>query len=134
MSEILAFVNRGAAKVTPATTEKVLRKLPLWKAEFTQLPTSAFPHLEGQLQFLAEAVEDVLGGAYAELPYCALAGAVFALTYTHNAMDLIPDHQGELGLADDSSVVRAVLLQHEKAFARYAQSRGISWDQITSEP
>jgi hypothetical protein len=49
-------------------------------------------------------------------------------------MDLIPDHRGERGRADDSSVVRAVLIQHEKAFAEYAASRKLEWGRITSKP
>ena len=37
MPEIVAFVNRGAASITPAIVEKVLRHLPQWKLEFTQI-------------------------------------------------------------------------------------------------
>ncbi len=134
MSEIVAFVNHGASLITPAVVEKVLRHIPLWKAEFTQINAPHFPHLVDQLQFLADAVEDTAEGAYKDLPYVAFCGAVFALTYAHKTMDLIPDHKGELGRADDSSVVRAVLIQNEKAFARYAAAQGVEWVQITSKP
>jgi uncharacterized membrane protein YkvA (DUF1232 family) len=130
MSEIVAFVNRGASSVSPAMAQKVLRRLPLWKAEFTQLQVPKFPHLVDQLEFLADVVEDSCEGAYLELPYHALAAAVFALTYAHRELDLIPDHMGERGRADDSSVVRAVLIQHEKAFARYAEAQGVDWPRI----
>ena len=37
MSEIVKFVNHGAATITPAMAEKVLRHLPQWKLEFTQI-------------------------------------------------------------------------------------------------
>lgn len=134
MSEIVAYVNHGAALITPAIVERVVRKLPLWKAEFTQINAPQFPHLISQLEFLADAVEDTTDGAYKDLSYVAFASAVFALTYAHKKMDLIPDHRGELGRADDSSVVRAVLIQHEKAFAKYAESQGLSWARITSKP
>ena len=134
MSEIVAYVNHGAALITPAIVERVVRKLPLWKAEFTQINAPQFPHLISQLEFLADAVEDTTDGAYKDLSYVAFASAVFALTYAHKKMDLIPDHKGELGRADDSSVVRAVLIQHEKAFAKYAESQGLSWARITSKP
>jgi uncharacterized membrane protein YkvA (DUF1232 family) len=133
MPEIVAYVNHGAALMTPAVVEKTLRKLPLWKAEFSQLNTPKFPHLVRQLEFLTEAVEDAAEGAYKDLPYHAFAGAVFALIYAHRKEDLIPDHKGDLGRADDSSVVRAVLIQYEKAFAAYATSRGVSWPSITSK-
>ena len=64
MSEIAKFVNRGAASITPAVAEQVLRHLPQWKLEFTQINAPKFPHLVDQLEFLADAVEDAVEGAY----------------------------------------------------------------------
>ncbi len=55
MPEIVAFVNRGAATITPAIVDKVLRHLPQWKLEFTQIYEPLFPHLTDQLEFLADA-------------------------------------------------------------------------------
>ena len=113
-----------AASITPTIAEKVLRQLPQWKLEFTQINTPHFPHLVDQLEFLANAVEDAVEGAYKDLPYTAVAQAVFALVYAHKKMGIIPDSILELGRADDSSVVRAVLIQNEKAFAAYASAQG----------
>ena len=134
MSDIAKFVNRGAASTTPAIAEKVLRLLPQWKLEFTQINAPKFPHLVDQLEFLADAVEDSVEGAYKELPYVAVAQAVFALLYAHKKMGMLPDAVMELGRADDSSVVRAVLIQNEKDFAIYAGKQGVDWRQITSQP
>jgi uncharacterized membrane protein YkvA (DUF1232 family) len=134
MSEIVNFVNHGAASVTPAVTEKVLRQLPQWKLEFTQIYAPLFPHLVDQLEFLADAVEDSAEGAYRDLPYVALAQAVFALIYAHKKVGIIPDSVLNLGRADDSSIVRAVLIQNEKAFAIYAASQNFEWSKITSAP
>jgi len=134
MPEIAEYVNHGARFITPAVVEKVLRKLPLWKAEFTQIAAPKYPHLVDQLEFLANAVEDFAEGAYKDLPYSALTAAVFALTYAHKKVDIIPDYINETGRADDSSVVRAVLIMHEKAFARYATANGFEWSRITSRP
>jgi hypothetical protein len=39
-----------------------------------------------------------------------------------------------LGHSDDSSVARAVLILHEKAFAAYADKLGLEFDRITSKP
>ena len=72
MSEIAKFVNNGAASITPGVAENVLRQLPQWKLEFTQINAPLFPHLVDQLEFVADAVEDSLEGAYKELPYSAL--------------------------------------------------------------
>jgi len=134
MPEIAKFVNGAAASITPNIAEKVLRQLPQWKLEFTQIRTPQFPHLVDQLEFLANAVEDAVEGAYKDLPYTAVAQAVFALLYAHKKMGIIPDSILELGRADDSSVVRAVLIQNEKAFAAYATAQGVNWQKITSQP
>jgi uncharacterized membrane protein YkvA (DUF1232 family) len=134
MPEIAKFVNGGAGSITPAIAEKVLRQLPQWKLEFTQISAPKFPHLVDQLEFLADAVEDSVEGAYKELPYTAVAQAVFALLYAHKKTNMLSDQLLELGRADDSSVVRAVLIQNEKAFALYAGKQGLSWQKITSQP
>src|SRR5208283_3872153 len=136
MPEIAKFVNSAAATITPVIAEKVLRQLPQWKLEFTQINAPRFPHLVDQLEFLADAVEDAVEGAYKDLPYSAVAQAVFALIYAHKKTGMIPgmipESVVELGRADDSSVVRAVLIQNEKEFAIFAGKQGVDWRQITS--
>ena len=134
MPEIVEFVNRGAASVTPAVVEKVLRSLPQWKLEFTQIYEPLFPHLGSQLDLLANAVEDFAEGAYKELPFYAIAQATFALIYAHKKVGIIPDAVLNLGRADDSSVVRAVLIPNEKVFAIYAAAQDLDWSRITSQP
>jgi len=134
MSEIAKFVNNGSASVTPSVAEKVLRHLPQWKLEFTQINAPKFPHLVDQLEFLADAVEDAVEGAYKELPYAAVAQAVFALIYAHKKTGIIPEGVLEMVGADNSSVVRAVLIQNEKAFAIFAGTQGVDWRKITSKP
>jgi len=91
MPEIAKFVNNGAASITPGVAKKVLRQLPQWKLEFTQIHAPLFPHLVDQLEFLANAVEDVVEDAYDELPYEAVSQAVFALIYAHKKGGVIPD-------------------------------------------
>ena len=134
MPEIAKFVNNAAGIITPTIAEKVLHQLPQWKLEFTQIHAPKFPHLVDQLEFLADAVEDAVEGAYKDLPYAAVAQAVFALLYAHKKTSLIPESILDLGRADDSSVVRAVLIQNEKAFAIYAGTQGANWKKITSHP
>jgi hypothetical protein len=134
MSEFVSYVKHGSSLITPRIVDKVLRHLPLWKAEFTQINAPKFPHLVDQLEFLANAAEDFAEGAYKDLPYVAFAEALFALTYVHKKCDLIPDLMLRLERADESSVVRVVLIQNERAFSSYAQSQGIDWKNITSDP
>ena len=111
-----------------------MRNLALWRAEFAQINAPHFPHLVDQLEFLADVVEDVAEGAYKELPYIAFSRAVFAVMYAHKKVNIIPDMVSGFGRADDSSVVRAVLIQNEKTFAKYAAHTGFNWSKITSKP
>ena len=134
MSEISKFVNGGASSITPSIAEKVLRQLPQWKLEFTQINAPKFPHLVDQLEFLADAVEDAVEGAYKDLPYATVAQSVFALVYAHKKTNMLSDGLLHVGRDDDSSVVRAVLIQNEKAFAAYATKQGVDWLKITSQP
>jgi hypothetical protein len=134
MSDIAKFVNHGASAITPGLAGKVLRQLPQWKLEFTQINAPNFPHLVDQLEFLADVVEDATEGAYKDLPYVAIAQSVFALLYVHKKMGIIPEGMLEISGADNSSVVRAVLIQNEKTFAVYANSQGVEWRKITSQP
>ena len=134
MPEIAKFVNNAAGSITPAIAQKVLHQLPQWKLEFTQIHAPKFPHLVDQLEFLADAVEDAVEGAYKDLTYTAVAQAVFALIYAHKKIGIIPEGILELGRADDSSVVRAVLIQNEKTFAIYAAAQGVNWQKITNQP
>ena len=134
MSEFVRFVNHGASLITPALVGQVMRQLPVWKAEFAQINAPSYPHLVDQLEFLADVVEDCYEGAYKELPYFALAEAVFALMYAHKKIDIIPDTVLQMGRADDSSVVRAVLIQNEAAFQKYAKANQVSWEAVTSKP
>src|SRR4026209_2199526 len=134
MSEFVNYVNHGSSLITQRVVEQVLRQLPLWKVEFTQINAPKYPHLVDQLEFLADVVEDVAEGVYRELPYLAFARAVFAVMYAHKKVNIIPDMVSGFGRADDSSVVRAVLMQNELAFAKYAASQGVDWAQITSKP
>jgi uncharacterized membrane protein YkvA (DUF1232 family) len=134
MSEIVKFVDHGAEQITPAVVEKVLRQLPIWKVEFTQINAPLFPHLVDQLEFLADVVEDFADGVYKDLPYTAFAEAVYALTYANKQVGIIPNFTPFMSRADDSAVVRAVLMQNQKAFARYAELNGTDWTKITNNP
>ena len=134
MSQFADYVNHGAARITPRVVDQVLRHLPLWKVEFTQIHAPRYPHLVDQLEFLANVVEDFAEGAYKDMPFYAVAQAVFALTYAHRKVDIVPDVVVDIGRADDSSIVRAVLIQNEKAFAIYAGAQGSDWQKITSKP
>jgi uncharacterized membrane protein YkvA (DUF1232 family) len=134
MGEIVKFVHNGASKITPKVLRGIHKKLPLLKLEFANINDPKHPHLGGQLGFLANVIEDFAEGMAEELPYVAIANAAFALVYAHRQMDLIPDSVPVFGHADDSAVVRAVLIEHEKVLAHYAETHGKIWNTISVEP
>ena len=131
MSEIAEYVHHDASRITPQILRGVYKKLPLLKVEFTQIHAPKFPHLVDQLEFLADVVEDFAEGQADDLGYVAVASAAFALIYAHRQMDLIPDSVPKIGLADESSVVRTVLIEHERMLAKHAAKLGIKWESIT---
>lgn len=134
MPEIVQFVHRGAAQITPRILRGVHKKLPFLKMSFTQIQAPNYPHLVEQLEFLANVVEDFAEGEEDDLPYITVAGAVFALIYAHRQKDLIPDFVPEFGHADESAVVRAVLIEHEKILAGYAGRHQLNWPKLTVNP
>ena len=134
MSEIAQFVHHGAAQITPKILRGVHKKLPFLKMAFTQINAPKYPHLVEQLEFLADVVEDFAEGAEDGLPFVTVASGVFALIYAHREKDLIPDFVPEFGHADESSVVRAVLIEHEKVLADYAIRHHVNWANITVNP
>ncbi|MEO5802604.1 MAG: DUF1232 domain-containing protein [Verrucomicrobiota bacterium] len=133
MGEIVKFVHNGASKITPKILKGIHKKLPMLKLEFANINDPKHPHLAEQLEFLADLIEDFAEGMAEELPFVAVANAAFALVYAHRQMDLIPDTVPEFGHADDSAVVRAVLIEHEKVLAEYADKNGKVWNAITVE-
>lgn len=133
-SEIAQFVENGASRITPHVIESLLHKLPMLKAEFTQINEPLLPHLVDQLEFLADSVEDVADSSYPHLSYHAFCAAAFALIYAHNAVDIIPDEVPGMGHADDSAVVRYVLLRYKTEFEAYAINRELDWNTITTGP
>ncbi|MBM4455836.1 MAG: hypothetical protein FJ411_05545 [Verrucomicrobia bacterium] len=134
MAEIAAFAQRGASRVTPKIMHNLLHRLPMLKAEFTQIHAPKFPHLVEQLEFLADVVEDFAEGAYKDIPYSAAAAAAFAIIYTHRLLDIIPDFIAKISFEDDSAVVRAVLIMFEKDFEKYAHAQHLNWKKVTVEP
>jgi uncharacterized membrane protein YkvA (DUF1232 family) len=131
MPEVANFVRHHAAQITPHTLEKLMHRMALLKAEFTQIEDPKYPHLVDQLEFLANVVEDFADNQLPHMPYHAVSAAAFALLYVHRHMDIIPDFIKQHGHADDSAIVRAALIEHENAFRAYALEQGVDWSEIT---
>jgi uncharacterized membrane protein YkvA (DUF1232 family) len=133
MAEIAEFVRSGAAKITPGVLKGMHKKLPMIKLQFAQLHAPKYPHLIPQLQLLANLVEDFADGKAEEIPLTTVAAASFAIIYAQRQWDLIPDPIHDVGRADDSSVVRAVIIENEKVLSQYAEKQGLNWRTISAE-
>ncbi len=134
MAEMAEFVRGGASKITPAVLQRVYKALPMMKLQFAQLHAPKFPHLVPQLQLLANVVEDYVDGKADEIPLTTVAASAFAIIYAQRQWDLIPDPIHDVGRADDSSVVRVVLIENEKVLSDYAAKQGLNWRTISVNP
>ncbi|MGD0410630.1 MAG: hypothetical protein ABSC18_02925 [Verrucomicrobiota bacterium] len=120
--------------VTPKILKGVHKRLPFLKLKFTEFENPAFPQLSEQLEFLADVVEDFAEGVEEELPYSTVVAATFALIFADRQVDMIPDALPAPGFADDSAVVRSVLIEHQKVLAAYAQRHEMKWDAVSVKP
>ncbi|HEY5769001.1 MAG TPA: YkvA family protein [Terrimicrobium sp.] len=134
MNGIHEFVIRGGQAVTAGQMDAFRRKLPFLKIKAELLDEPDLPHLKPQTNFLVRYAEDVLDGAYPCSDLQAIAETVFALSYLLKEVDIIPDSVPHLGLADDSAVLRAVLMGHESEFRDFAMKGELDFDSVTTEP
>jgi uncharacterized membrane protein YkvA (DUF1232 family) len=133
MNGIHEFVIRGGQTVTAGQMDAFRRKLPFLKVKAEMLDVPEFPHLKRQANFLVRYAEDVLDGAYPCSDLQAIAETVFALGYLLKEVDIIPDSVPGMGLADDSAVLRAVLMGHEEEFRAFAKKEDLDFSAVTTE-
>jgi uncharacterized membrane protein YkvA (DUF1232 family) len=63
-----------------------------------------------------------------------LHSTTLPLAYAHKQRDLIPDSNVEFGYADDSAVVRVVLMENERVLSAYAKRHHLNWNRVTVKP
>jgi len=66
-------------------------------------------------------VRDYWEGNYQKIPYLSIGAIVFALLYTLNPFDLIPDVIPFIGQVDDATVVAVCLMMVEQDLHQYRQ-------------
>lgn len=133
MHEIHDYVLKGGQAMTLGAMNAFRQKLPLLNVKAETIETDNFPHLPAQVRMLSRFAEDSLDGAYVPDDFPAVGETVFALGYLLKDVDIIPDSVPGSGYADDSSVVRAVLIAHEPEFRKFAGFAGIDWETITTD-
>ncbi len=77
-------------------------------------------------------VEDYVESVDDALPLVAVAEAAYALAYAHKQLGLIPNHLPHIGHADESSIVRTILIENERALSEYAERHETNW--VTVKP
>ena len=134
VESISEYVERRATLLMPEQLDKLRADLPLLNVRFAAIAVPQFPHLQQQLKLLADFFEDTADGVFQAGSDASRKETAFALGYTAKETDIIPDFIPEIGYADDSLIVRAVLSRHEEIFHNYCRFRKIRWSGISFAP
>ena len=134
VESISEYVEQRAMLLTPGQLERLRADLPLLNVRFAAIGVPQFPHLQRQLKLLADFFEDTADGVFQAGSDASWKETAFALGYTAKETDIIPDFIPEIGYADDSLIVRAVLSRHEEIFHDYCRFRKIRWSGISFAP
>ena len=111
------IIKDGAQNVTEKDVENVINKSEEIQKKFSAKgPLSRFIE-DGQL--LISIVKDYWSGTYRQIPYGAIASAVFTLIYVLNPFDLVPDMLPLIGQLDDVAVMGACLILVEQDLHKY---------------
>ena len=124
--------NEEDSEVAAKPFDGIHHRLPQLKLEFAEIHAPKIPHLFDQLEVLANVVEDYAEGADEAIPFFVIAEACLALAYAHKQTHLIPDHIEDVGYADESSVVRTVFIENEKALSEYCKRHGLDFAEATT--
>ena len=131
---ISVYVEERAALLTSEELEELRPNLGMLTLQFTTIAAPEFPHLQAQLKFLAEFLEDTGEGLFPTASEASRKEAAFAIRYAAKEADIIPDFIPEIGYADDSLIVRTVLNRHRDVFCDYCRFRDIAWSEISLLP
>src|ERR1700741_44097 len=134
VESISEYVEWCAVQLTPDHLVGLRTDLPLLKIQFAVIAVPQFPQLQQQLKLLADFFEDTADGVFQAGSDAARKETAFALRYTAKETDIIPDFVPEIGYADDSLIVRAVLSRHQDVFRVYCRFRKIRWSKISFAP
>lgn len=133
-TEFINYIENGATRLTPRHVQQLVSDLPELRNEFAKMRASTFPETERQLWFLAAVVEAVWTDRYRDMPYRAALEAAFAVSYFHQAVDLIPDALEVIGLTDDAAVVQTVLARNAGAYEKFATATQLDWAEFLLKP
>ena len=134
VASISEYIEQGAALLSSEELDDLRTALPVLNLQFAAIEAPQFPHLQQQLKLLADFFEDTADGVFPAGSEASRKEAAFALRYAAKETDIIPDFVPEIGYADDSLIVRTVLIRHQDVFCDYCRSRKIRWSKSSLAP
>jgi uncharacterized membrane protein YkvA (DUF1232 family) len=134
VESISDYVEQGALLLSLEHLDEVRRELPILNLQFAAISVGQFPHLQTQLKLLTDFLEDTAAGVFPAGSEASRKETAFALRYMAKEGDIIPDSVPEIGYADDSLIVRTVLIRHQDVFRDYCRFRKIRWSKISFAP
>jgi hypothetical protein len=99
VESISEYVAQRAALLTTEHLDKLRTELPLLNLRFAAIVAPQFPHLQQQLKVLADFFEDTADGVFPVGSDASRKETAFALRYTAEETDIIPDVVPEIGSA-----------------------------------
>jgi uncharacterized membrane protein YkvA (DUF1232 family) len=134
VESISDYVEQGALLLSLEHLDEVRRELTILNLQSAAISVCQFSHLQTQLKLLTDFLEDTAAGVFPAGSEASRKETAFALRYMAKEGDIIPDSVPEIGYADDSLIVRTVLIRHQDVFRDYCRFRKIRWSKISFAP
>jgi uncharacterized membrane protein YkvA (DUF1232 family) len=124
-NSISEYIERRALRLTDDELDNAQSTIPALREQLPGITNASeqFPNFRGQVELLANLLEDAAAGAFGPICDALRREASFALFYVGNEADIIPDSIPEIGYADDSLIVRTVLSRHLDVLVEYCEKR-----------
>jgi uncharacterized membrane protein YkvA (DUF1232 family) len=115
------LIRHGTEQIDQGDVEKAEAKASKWlKGRGKAAPERLFR----VVMLLSELIGDYFRRRYREIPYRTLAAATFAIFYTINPFDLVPDFLPVVGWTDDITIVGLVLAGMALDLRNYCEFKG----------
>ena len=127
VASVSEYIEESAVLLTAEYHNELRAELPSLNIRFAAIEAPKFPHLPQQLKLLADFFEDTADSLFLAGSDASRRETAFALGYAAREIDIIPDFVPEIGYADDSLIVRTVLIRHQDVFRDYCRFRKMRW-------
>jgi len=115
------LIRHGTDQILEEDLEKAERKGQRWLGERGK---NAPEKLFRVVMLLSELLGDYFRRRYREIPYRTIAASAFAIFYTINPIDLVPDFLPVIGWSDDITIVGMILAGIGLDLRKYCESKG----------